>query len=101
MKTDQNESKWAICPRCDGEGFVSKLGAFTASDVDDWFGDDWYERDSFASEYTKRGGAYDEACPVCKGERVVDRKAMEKALYGDGDDADYEYSYRSEYAPQW
>lgn len=69
----QCESKFVVCPACDGEGFQSRLGAFTSSDMDEWYGDDWDAREEFVSEYTTRGGAYDEPCPTCKGQRVITR----------------------------
>ena len=64
-------SKFVVCPECEGEGYRSKLGAFGALDMDEWFGDDFDERDDFVAEYTRRGGAYDEPCPLCKGQRVT------------------------------
>lgn len=63
--------KFIVCILCDGEGFQSKLGDFNSSDMDEWFGDDFEERDLFAKEYTTRGGAYDEPCELCKGNRVI------------------------------
>lgn len=32
-------NKYEVCPECDGEGYTSRLGDFTANDVDEWFGD--------------------------------------------------------------
>lgn len=63
-------AKYEVCDRCHGEGYVSKLGAFTSDDLDEWYGDS-DERDDFIAEYTTRGGAYDDPCPECKGQRVV------------------------------
>ena len=64
------EPKYTLCPKCEGEGWQSKLGAFTSSDLDEWYGDG-DERYEFIEEYTTRGGMYDEKCGTCKGERVV------------------------------
>ena len=61
-------AKFKVCTTCRGEGFVSKLGDFTGEWVEENFGPDAEE---FLTEYKKRGGAYDEFCPECKGERVV------------------------------
>lgn len=66
-------SKWVVCPRCEGEGYVSRIGVFTVDDLDHLYGDDWEERERFVAEYTKRGGAYDEVCSYCGGQRVVPR----------------------------
>lgn len=63
-------AEFVVCPDCQGEGFHSKLGAFTASDLDEWFGDS-EERAQFMEDYTRRGGPYDERCTFCNGERVV------------------------------
>jgi hypothetical protein len=62
--------KYAVCPTCNGEGYTSKLGAFTGDDMDEWFGDS-PERDEFIDEYTTRGGIYDERCRQCDTRRVV------------------------------
>ena len=83
--------KFVVCPRCDGEGYVSKLGAFTSSDLDEWYGQDADERSGFVAEYTTRGGAYDEQCPVCRGQRVV-TKAEVEAMHAQAED---EYVYES------
>lgn len=69
-------AKFEVCPRCNGEGFVSKLGDFTAEWVDENYGPDAEE---FMAEYLKRGGAYDEFCPFCKGERVVTAERLAEA----------------------
>jgi hypothetical protein len=60
-------ARFEVCPECDGEG-STYLGwrnrdqpAFTSEDLAE--DPDWAE-DMFA-------GAYDRACPECKGERVV------------------------------
>ena len=83
--TTTDTAKFVVCPDCQGEGFQSRLGAFSASDMDEWYGDDWDARDEFVSEYTTRGGAYDEPCSLCKGQRVVTpqqlREAEERAEY--------------------
>ena len=68
-------TKYEVCPRCDGEGYVSKLGAFNRDWVEEEYGPDAEE---FMAEYTKRGGAYDEFCPECKGERVVTAECVEE-----------------------
>lgn len=70
-------AKYIVCPECEGEGFVSAIGAFTSSDMDEWYGDDISARDEFISAYSMRGGAYDEKCPCCKGERVITLSARE------------------------
>jgi len=74
--------KYEVCPRCEGTGYVSKLGAFTREWVDEEFGPDAEE---FVEEYKKPGGAYDEHCPVCKGQRVVTAEQITEWL------ADLEY----------
>jgi len=70
-------SKYEVCPDCEGEGFRSVLGAFTASDVDEWFAGDWDERDQFARDM--QAGSYDEPCPLCKGQRVVTAEQVRAA----------------------
>jgi len=65
------DPKFIVCPACDGEGYVSDIGAFTGADMDEWYGGDQGARDEFVSEYRTRGGAYDKACDACKGERVL------------------------------
>lgn len=72
---------WIVCPECDGDGYVSRLGDFTAADVDDWYGDDYDARDEFARDYMRRGGPYDQHCPLCKGERVVSQDQVESWRY--------------------
>lgn len=64
-------AKYVVCPVCAGEGFTSKLGAFTAADLDEWFEGDVDDREDFRAEYSRRGGAYDERCQACKGQRVM------------------------------
>jgi hypothetical protein len=65
------EPKYTVCPSCDGEGWKSKLGAFTGDQMDEWYGENSVEREEFIEEYTKPGGIYDEPCSTCKGQRVV------------------------------
>lgn len=67
--------KYVVCPRCEGTGYVSKLGDFTREWVAEEFGPDAEE---FIAEYTKPGGAYDEFCPECKGNRVVTAEQIEE-----------------------
>lgn len=67
----EGQRPFIVCPSCSGEGYTSRLGAFTSSDMDEWYGDDWDARDEFVEAYTTRGGAYDKACDECHGERVV------------------------------
>lgn len=73
-------TKWEICGECRGEGSVSSIpGAFTSSDLDEWFGNS-DEREEFLGEYTKRGGMYDKPCPDCKGRgsvQVVDEDRLD------------------------
>lgn len=65
--------KYTVCPECRGEGFVSRIkGGFTREDAEDWYGPDV---DEFLDEYTTRGGAYDEHCPACLGQRVLSPEA--------------------------
>lgn len=93
------EPKYVVCPTCDGEGFFSKIGAFTSADMDDWYGDDSYEREEFVREYTTRGGAYDERCDTCKGDRVVltaDLPEIEQRLRDEAEIA-AEYAAESRY----
>ena len=62
-------NKYEVCDRCEGEGYVSKIGSFTAADLDEWYGPDV---DDFLDEYRKPDfGAYGERCPECQGKRVV------------------------------
>jgi hypothetical protein len=72
-------SKYVVCPKCEGEGYVSKLGAFTGADLDEWYGDS-DERYEFIEQYTERGGIYDERCPFCRGQRVVESAGLEERL---------------------
>jgi hypothetical protein len=66
----QLPTKWAICDRCRGEGFVSKIpGAIGSDTLDEWFGDG-EERYEFIEEYTRRGGIYDDVCPDCENGKV-------------------------------
>ena len=69
-------SKDQVCPRCDGEGYTSKLGAFTGDDLNEWYGDS-DERYEFLENYKERGGIYDEHCPLCKGQRVATKVQVE------------------------
>ena len=58
------------CDRCHGKGTVDNFsGGFTGGDMDEWYGDDWDSRDEFVESYSR--GAYDKACPVCNGNKVV------------------------------
>lgn len=58
-------TKWVICTECKGEGHHSKdFGAFTSSDLDEWYGDS-SERDEFVSDYMS--GRYDHTCTDCNG----------------------------------
>lgn len=59
-----------VCDRCNGDGWVDKLGAFGETQLDEWFGDDYLERDQFFQDY--KSGVYGEPCPICKGNKVVD-----------------------------
>ena len=68
--------QYEVCPRCDGEGYVSKLGAFTGADLDEWYGDG-EERYEFIEEYTRRGGIYDDKCPCCDGNRVATKSQID------------------------
>jgi hypothetical protein len=62
-------SKFVVCPACEGSGDVDNFGAFTSSDLDEWYGDS-YERDEFIADY--RAGRIGRArCEWCKGQRVV------------------------------
>jgi hypothetical protein len=62
-------TKFVVCPACEGEGTVDNFGAFTSSDLDEWYGDS-YERDEFIADY--RAGRIGRAsCDWCEGKRVV------------------------------
>lgn len=61
-------SKFVVCPSCEGEGTLDNLGAFTSSDLDEWYGDS-SERDEFIADY--RAGFYRVPCDWCDGNRVV------------------------------
>lgn len=84
--------KYIVCILCSGEGYQSNLGEFTSSDMDEWFSDDWDSRDEFVSEYTRRGGAYDVPCELCKGQRVITPEAEAEW--------EAEASYRAEIAAE-
>ena len=63
-----------VCPECQGEGSVSRIkGGFTRDEAEEWYGP---EVDEFLDEYLTRGGAYDEACPACLGQRVLSAPAL-------------------------
>lgn len=66
-----------VCPDCHGEGYKSKLGAFTSENLDEWFGSDSEERANFLHEYATPGGAYSELCSTCKGANVIDQSELE------------------------
>jgi RecJ-like exonuclease len=57
-------AKWEICQTCHGEGHRDNLGAFTSSDMDEWYGDS-DERYEFIENY--KAGMYDVSCEECKG----------------------------------
>lgn len=61
-------SKFVVCPACGGEGDQDNLGAFTSTDLDEWYGDS-DERDEFLNDY--KAGMYRVRCDWCKGKRVV------------------------------
>ena len=82
-------SRYVVCPACEGEGYVSKVGAFTSSELDEMFGGDYDERDDFHREYARRGGAYDEPCPCCKGQRVATKEQVERWEFSQEMDAQY------------
>lgn len=84
--------KYKVCTRCEGSGFVSKLGAFSREWVDENYGPDAEE---FMAEYMKRGGIYDEHCPECKGERVVAPLTPEQQAEAEAD-AEYEAERQAE-----
>jgi len=87
------ESKFTVCPACDGEGYVSNIGAFTGSDMDEWYGGDSEARDEFVGEYLTRGGVYDKACDACKGERVLTAAQLAELA----ERAEYEAECAAEY----
>lgn len=76
-------AKWAICHKCEGGGYQSRIpGSFGADDLDEWFGDS-DERDEFVAEYMKPGGAYDEHCSECNGSGKVlelDRESCDQTV---------------------
>jgi hypothetical protein len=72
-----SDSKYIVCPECDGEGYHSRLGAFTGSDVDEWYGDDVHAREDFVKDYMTRGGVYDEKCECCNAERVATQQQID------------------------
>ena len=78
-----------LCPTCKGDGYVSKLGAFTSEDLDREYGQGM-ERDEFIQEYTRRGGIYDKVCPTCKGEKVLTDEQLEEWHEGEEDRAIWE-----------
>lgn len=64
-------SKKEVCYECDGEGFVLIDGlrheAFTMEEFEEAFDDD-----EDRQAYFTRGSKYDQQCPQCKGQNVVD-----------------------------
>jgi len=87
------DPKHVVCPTCDGDGYQSTVGAFTSSDMDEWYGGDTGARDEFVAEYTTPGGAYDEACVTCKGDRVITPARMAELA----ELAEYEAERAAEY----
>ena len=64
-----------ICPECSGEGTVDSFGAFTADDLDEWYGDGM-EREEFLEDY--RAGRIGRAiCSFCNGANVVEAEGIE------------------------
>lgn len=63
------ESKFVVCPCCEGEGTLDDFGSFTSSDLDEWYGDS-YERDEFIADY-RAGRIGRKSCGFCHGQRVV------------------------------
>lgn len=88
--------KKAVCPKCKGEKFQSKIGPFTGDDMDEWYGDNWEERDEFLENYQTRGGIYDERCATCKGEGVIDLEGLKTYAYNL--EAEYEQRMEDRYA---
>lgn len=67
---EPNQTKWAICSTCKGEGSSSAyLGAFTREDMDN-LGDD------FLDDYVH--GAYNRPCEACNGTGKVKRVKCEE-----------------------
>lgn len=56
--------KYVVCPRCEGEGYVGTLGAYTSDEFDEAFGGDF-------DEYSAVHEASKVACECCKGKRVA------------------------------
>jgi hypothetical protein len=56
-------SKYAVCPACEGEGYVGSLGAFTSDEFHESFVD--------ADDYMDAHEASKVACECCNGLRVV------------------------------
>jgi len=60
----------SVCPECQGTGTdFGQAIEFTGADMDEWYGDDYYEREQFVSDY--RNGAYSIPCQTCSGNKVV------------------------------
>ena len=72
------EPKYTVCPECRGEGSTSNF-TFTASDMDEWYGDDQAAREDFVRDY--RAHLYDQPCPCCRGQRVVTQDDLARWEY--------------------
>jgi len=59
-----------VCSECDGHGFVLAEGmrgyAYSQEEFEETF-----EDENDRHEYFRRGGIYDQQCPVCHGKNVV------------------------------
>jgi hypothetical protein len=95
---DMSNGYFAVCPACEGHGGFDRLGGFTAADMDEWYGDDFYERETFVSDYV--GGVYSDPCEVCNGDRVVKSADLPRieAELADAAEAEYERRMESRYA---
>jgi hypothetical protein len=56
-------AKYVVCPECEGEGYLGSLGAFTPSELSEWYDD--------PDDYRANVEASMEQCPFCKAQRVV------------------------------
>lgn len=63
-----SKSKYRVCPRCEGEGYVGTLGAYTQDEFAESFED--YD------EYVEMHEASKQQCECCKGMRVVTREQL-------------------------
>lgn len=63
-------AKFVVCPECEGEGYLGTLGAFTADELYESYGDD------YIVEYIANHEASKTACAFCNGHRVITQDQM-------------------------